>query len=140
MLTSDLKQLAKKFIDAFNRQDISRIAQLISDKYVQHSPGVPPSRDSFFQFLEASYRAFPDCRFEIEDMIAEDDKVLLRWTFYGTHTGRWLNRTDPPTGRTVSFSGMDLWRYDPDGKLAEAWFIGDMLGLMKQLGRVPANL
>jgi steroid delta-isomerase-like uncharacterized protein len=140
MSAEELKALAHEFIDAFNQHNVEAIRRLISDEYVQHSPGVPPSRDAFFTFLEASYQAFPDGRFEINDMIAEGDKVLLRWTFYGTHTGRWLNRQDPPTGRTISFSGMDLYRYNDRPQLAEAWFVADMLGLMRQLGRIPSGL
>jgi steroid delta-isomerase-like uncharacterized protein len=138
--SEDIKRRARAFIDAFNRGDLAGIETLLSEGFKQHSPGVPPSREAFFQFLNASFKAFPDGQFEIEDMIAEDDKVLVRWTFRGKHTGVWLYRPEKPTGKSISFSGMDLWRYDQNGKLAEAWFIGDTFGLMKQLGRLPDNL
>jgi predicted ester cyclase len=98
---------------------------------VQHGPDVPPSREALFRFHAAFHVAFPDGKFIVDDMIGEDDKVLIRWTMCGTQTGPWFNV--PATGRKVNFVGMDLWRY-ADSQLVEAWFVGDNLTLMKQLG------
>jgi steroid delta-isomerase-like uncharacterized protein len=140
MTTEDNKTSARRFIDAFNRGDVAQFDRMLAVDFRQHSPGVPSTREAFIHFHAASREAFPDGRFEIEDMIAENDKVLLRWTFLGTHTGTWSYRPAPPTGRSVAFVGMDLWRFGLDGKLAEVWFVGDILGLMKQLGRIPADL
>lgn len=136
MTLDEIKQAASTFIDDFNRGDVDAIENHLSADFIQHSPGVPPSREAFFVFLKACFEAYTGARFVIEDMIAEEQKVLLRWTFYGKHTGQWMGRDEPPTGKDIHFTGMDLWRYDDDGKLAEAWFIGDMLGLMRQLDRI----
>lgn len=132
---SEIKDAARRVIAAYNAKDAAILETLLATDFRQHSPGVPPSRDAFFKFVEASYQAFPDGRFDVEDMIAEGDKVLLRWTFRGTHLGIWPYRVAPPTGKVITFPGMDLWRFDDDRKLVEAWFIADMLGMMTQLGR-----
>jgi predicted ester cyclase len=74
--------------------------------------------------------AFGDLRVEIEDLIAEDDRVVARLTFRGTHTGPF--RDIPPTGREVSFTAIRIYRV-ADGKIAETWANQDSLGLLGQL-------
>jgi predicted ester cyclase len=74
--------------------------------------------------------SYPDGRFEIDDMIAEGDKALIRWTFYGTFLH---------SGKMVTIPGMDLWQFNPEGKIAEAWFYMDMSDVMpKQYQNQPA--
>ena len=80
-------------------------------------------------------QAFPDARMTIEDMIAEGDKVMWRFTIRATHTGPF--RGIPPTGKPVTLTGMALTRMR-DGQMAENWNETDDLGMM-QLGVVPAG-
>jgi predicted ester cyclase len=81
------------------------------------------------------FTAFPDMRAEIHDQVAEGDKVVTRKTFYGTQQGEFMGI--PPTGKKVAFDVIDIFRI-ADGRILEHWFAGDMLGLMQQLGAVPA--
>ena len=79
--------------------------------------------------------AFPDVRFTVEAQIAEGDLVLTRWTATGTHLGD-LNGV-PASGRTARVEGMFFDRVD-GGRIAESWSSWDALGLLQQLGLVPA--
>jgi predicted ester cyclase len=74
--------------------------------------------------------AFPDLRVQIEDLVAEDDRVVARLTFEGTHRGAF--RGIEPTGRTVRFGAIRIYRLT-DGKVVETWAQQDALGLIQQL-------
>jgi steroid delta-isomerase-like uncharacterized protein len=87
------------------------------------------------QFIAAFRGAFPDLRFTIEDMVAEGDKVAVRSTFRGTHKGQYQGIA--PTGKQVTFAGINIYRA-AGGRVTEAWALADGLGLMQQLGVIPA--
>ena len=74
-------------------------------------------------------------KFTIDDMIAEGDKVMARWTYRCTHQGQW--RAQSPTGKEITFTATCAYRF-VDGKLAESWQNVDNLGVVKQLGLYPA--
>jgi predicted ester cyclase len=78
--------------------------------------------------------AFPGYDLEINDMVAEDDKVAIRATFHGTHRGEFQGI--PPTGRDVSIPLMLIYRIASD-RIVEHWMNADSLGLLQQLGAVP---
>ena len=79
-------------------------------------------------------RGFPDVISIIEDLIAEEDKVVARWWSRATHRGDYMGI--PPTGKEVEFTGISVYRIE-GGKIAESWTIEDELGLMRQIGVVP---
>jgi steroid delta-isomerase-like uncharacterized protein len=80
------------------------------------------------------FEGFPDLHFQVEDVLAEGDRVALRWTMTGTNTAPF--RGFPPTGQTVRVAAIVLYRVR-DGRLAEFWPMVDLLGLLTQLGRGP---
>jgi steroid delta-isomerase-like uncharacterized protein len=75
--------------------------------------------------------AFPDLRVEINDLIAEGDKVVARNTVTGTHRGEFMGI--PPTGRRVAYDEIFVVRF-ADGRIAETWGVVDLASLMRQLG------
>jgi steroid delta-isomerase-like uncharacterized protein len=79
--------------------------------------------------------AFPDLHFTIEDMVAEGDKVVVRWIVRGTHRGTFQDI--PPTGKAVTLTGISLFRV-ANGRGVEVWTDADYLGMLQQLGVVPA--
>ena len=87
------------------------------------------------QALETLFSAFPDVQITLEDLIAEDDKVVLSWTARATHRGEFMGT--PATNKQVTVAGIDIYRY-AGGKRAETWRQWDTLGLMRQLGMVPS--
>lgn len=79
----------------------------------------------------ASLRAaFPGLHYTVEDMVAEGDKVVVRFTSRGTHHGAF--RGIPPTGKAIAYTGILIWRF-VEGKIAEHWAVPDLLGLLQQL-------
>lgn len=77
-------------------------------------------------------RAFPDLEWRVDLVLGEGDLVAARWTVAATHHGRWGDV--PPTGKAVTFSGVNIFRFGVDGKVAEIWNHRDDFGLMQQLG------
>jgi steroid delta-isomerase-like uncharacterized protein len=79
--------------------------------------------------------AFPDLVTTVEDMVAEGDRVAVRHTHRATHTGAFQGI--PPTGKRIEVTGIEVLRMR-EGQIAEFWHMDDFLGLMQQLGVVPA--
>jgi steroid delta-isomerase-like uncharacterized protein len=92
-------------------------------------------REGIKQFYATLRAAFPDIHFTIEDQIAEGDRVVTRWTARATHTGEYQGI--PPTGKQFSLTGIDIDRI-ANGKVVECWPIADELGVLQQLGVIPA--
>jgi predicted ester cyclase len=74
------------------------------------------------------------CRINIEDIIAADDKVVVRWSSHGTHRGEMQGI--PPTNRPMTMTGMAIYRF-AGGKIVEEWMNNDTLGMLRQLGVIP---
>jgi steroid delta-isomerase-like uncharacterized protein len=110
------------------------IDEVFRDDYTRHDlrSSQPEPGPEGQKRITADFRAaFPDLRFKVEMMIAEDEFVAARWTATGTHTGAW--GAVEPTGRQVSFSGVNIFRFE-NGKVAEIWNHRDDLGLLERLG------
>lgn len=90
----------------------------------------------FREFHKRLRGAFADINIVIKEAIAEDDLVALRWTARATHTGDELGI--PATKNKVTFTGMTFARIR-GGKVVEAWNNWDMMGLLHQLGQMPAE-
>ncbi len=100
--------------------------------------GMPPTDwNGHKQLFTAFTSAFPDLSSNIVDMVAEGkDKVAVRFNVTGTHRGEFQGI--PPTGKKVSFSGMDFLTII-DGKVEEEWESVDMMELMQQIGAIPGE-
>ena len=81
------------------------------------------------------HRAFPDLHVTVEDVIAEDDKVVARDTVTGTHRGEYMGIR--PTGKSITYNEIFIARF-ADGRIAETWGVVDVLSQMRQLGAIPA--
>jgi predicted ester cyclase len=103
---------------------------------IQHA--AHPDADSSPQSEKATYEwlkaVWGDWRMTIDEMIAEGDRVMVRWTFHGTQRGEYMGL--PPTHRPATYSGINIFRID-GGKIAEVWDIYDRLWLWQQLGAIP---
>jgi steroid delta-isomerase-like uncharacterized protein len=90
----------------------------------------------FKQNTNEVYNTFPDAQCNIDEMVAEGDKVAVRWTFTGTHKGEFMGI--PPTNKKITAWGIKIYRV-VDGKFVESWERFDDLGLMQQLGVVSTQ-
>lgn len=112
--------------------------QLIADDVVYHGPSMLSEirgREGFKQLLGVFRAAFPGFQTTIEDVIAEGDRVAVRHTHHATQTGEFSGI--PPTGKHVVVPGIEMLRIR-DGQIVEFWHLDDFLGLMQQLGVIPA--
>jgi predicted ester cyclase len=109
----------------------------VANDHVWHGPGGKEARGlKALKELAAGYlRAFPDLRMSIEDQIAEGDRVVTRWTAQGTHKGSLEGIA--PTGKAVKVTGIVVDRF-AGGKWVEEWESFDELGMMQQIGAIPA--
>ena len=83
-------------------------------------------------------QAFPDLKTTTEDLIAEGDEVVVRWTTSGSHQGE-TEAFGPPTGKRMEITGITIQRLDGNGKIVEGWTLADTLGQMRQLGMGPGS-
>jgi steroid delta-isomerase-like uncharacterized protein len=128
----------RAYEEVINRRQLQVIDELTAPNYVQHDANRPEDvngPDGLKQYVERLRSAFPDLHVRVDDMVAEADMVAARWSAAGTHRGE-FNRI-PPTGKRANVSGMTIFRFE-HGKFAEEWQIGDNLGLLQQLGVLPA--
>ena len=123
--------------EAFNQGNLAVIDELVAADYVDHDlpPGFPDGPEGYKQLVAMYRAAFPDVQMTIEDVIADGDKVALRWTATGTHQGELMGI--PPTNKQVTVTGMDINRL-AGGKIAEHWGNFDQMGMMQQLGVIPS--
>jgi steroid delta-isomerase-like uncharacterized protein len=128
--------VSKWVAGGWNGGDLSLVDEFYAN-YTLHSPGMPDVQgtEGFKAFVTMYRTACPDIHFTIEDMIAEGDKVAWRATTRGTHRGDLMGI--PPTGRSIEVSSSIVSRFE-NGKWAEDWVLIDMLGMLQQLGVIPA--
>ena len=131
------KAVVRRFVEAGNRVNLSAYDELLADNFVDHSapPGFPNDREGQKQFAAMLNAAFPEGSQTADDLISENDKVVMRWTARGTHLGEFMGI--PATGRQVTVTGIDIFRVTGT-QIVEHWSEWDALGMMQQLGAVPA--
>ena len=137
MSTEANKALVRRFYDhVTNGRNLAALDDLLAPNFegfkvegTEHGQ----SREEFKHMMTMVFEAFPDRQQIIHDWIVEDNKVVTRWTIQGTHQGEYAGIA--PTGRQVTFTGMDIFRL-VDGKIVEVWAEVNMFGLMNNLSRM----
>jgi predicted ester cyclase len=111
-------------------------AEIFASNFVAFMPGQPPmDRASFERYVASVATGLPGYTYEIQDQIAQGDLVANRVTWRGVQSGEIAGV--PPTGRTVELRGINMFRV-MDGHVVEQWAQLDMLGLLQQIGAIPA--
>lgn len=130
------QKLVERWFQSWNTGDPAIADEIAASEFVNHDPNRPEIThfDNYKAWVDENRTAFPDFRVVVHDMITEKDKVASRWTITGTHKGDFSGV--PPTSVLVTMTGMSIHRL-VDGKIVEAWWSYDMLGLMQQLGAIP---
>ncbi len=134
------KALARRIVEeVFGQGNVSLADELMAPDFVEQEdlplpPGTPRNREVPKQMVKMLHSAFPDFKATVNDIIAEGDKVMIRWTCTGTQKGEFMGV--PPTGRRVSVGVTDILRM-ADGKCVEHWGQFDAMAMMQQLGAVP---
>lgn len=136
MSTGENKSLIRRYYDdVLNEGNIDLLEELAVDQYVEHDPlpGQGTGIDGLRARVELLRSAFHP-QFTVEDMIAEGDKVVVRWTNHGTHVGEFLGM--PPTGKSFTIAGIDIHGLR-NGKMTEHWHVVDQLSQLQQMGFIP---
>ena len=138
MSTEENKDLVRRFYEeVFNKKNLAEVNTFVDPRIVEHDlpPSLPVGSEGTRQFIGMYLAAFPDLYLTAEDIIAEGDRVVVRLIYRGTHRGELMGI--PPTGKQVTVTGIQLMRI-ADGRIAENWINFDALGMLQQLGVIPA--
>lgn len=141
MSTEENKALVRRAtLEVLHQGQVALVDELYAPNLAYHNPGVADvhTRDDFKRWVTAFRSAFPDFQMTIEDLIAEGDRVVFRSTFRGTNTGDFvLPMPLPATGKQITMTGIVMDRV-ANGKFIEILEMSDSLGLLQQLGVIPA--
>jgi steroid delta-isomerase-like uncharacterized protein len=136
-MSEDNKALARSsWEEIVNKQNPQAIEEVYAPNFVWHEPdqdiqGYEQAR----QFVSAFFKGFPDINISVEDVIAEGDKAVTRYTIRGTHQGE-TEEFGPPTEKQMELKGITIHRFE-GGKIVEEWERYDNLSVMQQLGLAP---
>ena len=136
MSTEENRAITRRVTEeGWNQGNTAHFDEFFTADFIGHDPFGPVHGPEGFKQFYATYRsAFPDTHLTIEDQIAEGDMVVSRLTATGTHQGEL--RGIPPSGKRVTITGTTILRY-ASGKVAEAWYEYDALGMLQQIGAIP---
>ncbi len=125
--------LRQAYEEAFNQKNLDALDELVASDITDHNPipGQPPGIEGVKQVFSSMHTAFPDLHVNVEEMVAEGEKVVARVIMSGTHQGEFMGIA--PTGNQMTITGIDIVRIT-EGKIVEHWGNFDDLGMMQQLG------
>jgi steroid delta-isomerase-like uncharacterized protein len=129
------KRNVERLFDTFNHDDLSPIDELFSPDYIGPQGDKGPA--GFRQIVVGLRTAFPDIHYTIDDAVAENDRVAVRWHWTGTHKAPF--RGFPATGKRISNSGTGIFRLE-GGRIVAASLETDRLGFLEQIGVVPEGV
>jgi steroid delta-isomerase-like uncharacterized protein len=128
------KELYRHYIEElWNQKDPEAVDRYVAHDYIEHNTNLPPGFDGRKRFVATVIKAFPDYHAEIQEVVAEGDRVVARVEFTGTNDGPFEGR--PPTHNKLRFSTADFFRI-ADGKIAEHWDVVNQLPRMIALGLI----
>ncbi len=133
MTTAENKALASRILEEFFSQgDLSKAEELFSSAIVVHDPDKElRGLEQIKQGITRLRTAFPDLHYIVEDMMAEGDKVIIRFTGQGTHRGEF--RGIPPTDKNMTYTGIIILQF-VERKVVHYWAVSDVLRIFQQLG------
>jgi steroid delta-isomerase-like uncharacterized protein len=129
------KSVIRNLMLALEKGDTNNLDQYFAPNWVNHDPSLPPMRglEGAKQLIDL-WSAFSERRVTIDDTVAEGDRVAMRFTMSGKHTGAMMGIA--PTGKTIHISGTGIFKI-VDGKATDNWVNFDALGMLQQIGAVP---
>jgi steroid delta-isomerase-like uncharacterized protein len=134
MSAEENKAIARRGYEAINQNNLDALDEVVAPDITDQdpAPGQALGLEGVKQWFSSMHTAFPDFRMNVEDMIAEGDKVVARVRLSGTHQGEFMGID--ATGNRVTITGIDILRVNADGEIMERWGNFDDLGMMQQLG------
>jgi steroid delta-isomerase-like uncharacterized protein len=134
MTTEEHKMIVRRFFEeAWNQQNLNVVDEIFAPTVIFNGQSV--TREALKQALAGRRVAFPDIQVTVDDQVAEGEKVSTRRTWRATHKGPY--RGVAPTGKAVKWTQISVVRFS-QGKIVEDWAVADELGILQQLGALPA--
>lgn len=125
------------FEELCNQRQLHVADEIIAPDFVSHIPNSPPaSGPEGVKEVVAIYQHALEGRWDVQEMLSVDDRVITRWVGRGRHVGE-INGI-PATGKEIAVDAISVHRL-ADGKVAEDWTVWDTLGMLQQIGAVPAS-
>lgn len=139
-MAKTIEEKNKEFIDVYtddfwNKPNIAAFDKYFTADFIVHFADGDQNREQYKGLCEAYFASFPDLHITTDDLVAEGDKVTKVWTANSTHKSEFMGI--PATGKQIEVKGIEVFRIE-DGKIAELWASMDNLGMMQQLGVIPA--
>jgi predicted ester cyclase len=134
----DRAAIARRLMEeSWNAGDFRLIDEFVDTSFVSHDPGPEDVRgpEALKQVIAAQREAFPDFRFEIQELLVHEDKLVARWRASGTHRGEFMGLA--ATGRRAAVEGISIDRWAGD-RIVETWIAYDTLTILQQIGAAPA--
>ena len=128
------KELVRRFYkEVYGDWNMALVDEVVSPRFTSHDwPEDGSTGPQAFRDYYAAIRfVVPDAHYEVDDLIAEGDRVVVRWRLLGTHQAEFQGIA--PTGRAIALKGIAIYRMD-DGKLMERWVVSDLHGVLQQIG------
>ena len=128
------KELVRRFYkDVYVDWKMERVDEIVSPRFTSHDwpEDGPTGPEAFRNYYSALRSALPDARYVVDDLVAEGDRVVVRWRLLGTHEGSF--RGIAPTGKPITLKGIAIYRAD-SGKLVERWVVSDLYGALAESG------
>ncbi len=124
----------ERFGRAVNTNTLEEMNSLVAADCVDHdpAPGQVRGPQGYIALFRQMIDAFPDFAVDVEQLVADDDKVAFAYTITGTHRGEFFGV--PATGRRIRARGLQISRFNSDAKMVERWGSSDQLGILQQLG------
>ena len=142
MSAQENKEKARRMMEeGFGGGKLEVVDEVLDPNFVCYDPnseaGEVRGAETIKQEIEWFRNAVPDLTYTVEDQVAEGDEVVTRWKATGTHQGEFFGVA--PTGKHIEMSGIQIDRFDENGKMVEEWPEYDLLGAMKQMGAVSES-
>ena len=135
MSLEENKAIVRRWIESYNKQNLASkeaaVDEFLAPDYIDHIHHGGP--EGVKQVMNMAFKGMPDWHETIEDIIAEGDKVWLRLSYTGTHTGEWFGLA--PTGKKITATAVGIYRI-VNGKIVEGRFVTDTLDMNKQIGAI----
>jgi steroid delta-isomerase-like uncharacterized protein len=132
--------ILRLYDEVWNKRKFEIVSELISPSHALSGPNFSGSSvgpEAYKHQVALFIAGIPDLRFTLEDTVSENDKVVVCWSMAGTHQGEFMGI--PATNKKISFDGMTI-HHITHGKIMDSFSNWDALGLMRQLGVVPASV
>lgn len=138
-MTDDAAQANKALLRRFYKEvygewNMTMVNEVVTPEFLSHDwpLGGPTGPQAFQSYYAALRSAVPDAHYEVDDVIAEDAKVVVRWRLLGTHQGAFGSIA--PSGKPIMLKGIAIYRVE-SGKLVERWVVSDLYGLLEETRR-----